>query len=102
MVKKNAEQVGDILRALVDNPNFQQTVGAWITEGFEMAVQTMATATTEKDFWVAQGKFRAFDSLLTQLHIVFDAADREKRRRLTKLKALAGDYHDGTDSNLPF
>jgi hypothetical protein len=56
-VKKSNEQMGMILKALVDSENYKQTFGKWVIDGWEQSVEEMGRAKTEQEL----SKMKAFE-----------------------------------------
>lgn len=83
-----AESLAGKLRALTSDPNYKDTVGAWIKEYRDEAIIEMARPTDVALIHQAQGKFQAYDAILKLISYRIQQGDEATRKRLKKLSNL--------------
>lgn len=73
------------LRAILAMPEYKSTVGAWIDEEYQSALNSMTTAKEPHEFHPAQGAYKALNSIREQFERVF-AAEKAALNKLDKKK----------------
>lgn len=77
------------LRAIIQMPEYGDTIGKWLDEACEQALHDMTQAVEPHQFHSAQGAYRALNAFKDQFARVFSAeqsvVDREQRKNYSSI-----------------
>jgi hypothetical protein len=75
----------EALRVIMNMPEYERTIGAWIKEAHLSALHNMTQAKETHDFLSSQGAYNAINALSEQFDKVF-AAEKVALSKLNKKK----------------
>lgn len=84
MDKTQVEHQADKLDAVLKDPNYRETIGAWLEEQRVLALRQFAANTelTEREMYRWQGTFRTIDAMQFWIKSVLDRAEAARKKRI--------------------
>lgn len=74
----------DRIRAVIDDPSYQQTIGQWIDEEYASLPSQMAMEDDQIKNAKLRGQYQALHDIKERIRLVLESAERDARKLMEK------------------
>jgi len=72
------------LRHLLDNKNYQDTVGAYLSQELDTTLSDFLSATSPNDMFRIQGRFQVLKAIEQRISVTLETAEKRRERSVKK------------------